>query len=366
MKEALTSFDLMALVAEWQGLLAGFTDRVYQAQDEVPLRINVSGEGRKEMYCKGGKWLVGHRREEKRESPGPFAMALRKSIDNARITAIEQRVFDRVSIVRLDKGATFELVFEMFGKGNIVLVQGGNTVAAMRTQSFKGRQIRAGIAYDFPPAGTNPLELDREGFRKAVRSAKGQVVKVLASPLNLGGTYAEELCLRAGVAKDAAIPALSDADLDALFTALNNIVVAIEQERRPAVILDGERPMDAAPIDLLLHAGKERREFPTFNEALSTYVSSLAAERPAADDSTATLRHRISQLQANLESLRQESMAAEARAIFLYNHFPLFDEMLRAVREGREFEQVQVKAIDREERTVTVAIGDFEALELQY
>ena len=167
MKEALTSFDLMALVAEWQGLVAGFIDKVYQAKDEVTLRINVSREERKELYCKAGKWLVLHRTEEKRESPGPFAMALRKSIDNARITAIEQRGFDRVAIVRLDKGSTYELVFEMFGKGNVVLVQGGNTVSAMRTQSFRGRQIRAGIAYDFPPAGTNPLELDREGFRTA-------------------------------------------------------------------------------------------------------------------------------------------------------------------------------------------------------
>ena len=366
MKEAITSFDLMALVAEWQGLVGGYVDKVYQAKDEVILRINVPGSERTELFCKAGKWLALHHTEDRPETLPPFATGLRKAIDNARITEIRQQGFDRVAVFRLDRGVVHDLVFEMFGKGNVILLQAGNTVASMRTQSFKGRQIRAGIAYDFPPAGTNPLELDRDGFRKTIRAAKGPVVKVLAAPLNLGGTYAEELCLRAGVAKDAAIPALSDADLDALFTALNNIVVAIEQERRPAMILDGERPMDAAPIDLLLHAGKERREFPTFNEALSTYVSSLAAEKPAADDSTATLRHRISQLQANLESLRQESMAAEARAIFLYNHFPLFDEMLRAVREGREFEQVQVKAIDREERTVTVAIGDFEALELQY
>ena len=366
MKEALTSFDLMALVAAWQGLVAGFIDKVYQAKDEVTLRINVSGEDRKELYCKAGKWLVLHRTEEKRESPGPFAMALRKSIDNARITAIEQRGFDRVAIIRLDKGATFELVFEMFGKGNIVLVQGGNTVAAMRTQSFKGRQIRAGIAYDFPPAGTNPLELDREGFRKAVRSAKGQVVKVLASPLNLGGTYSEELCLRAGVAKDAPVATLTDADLDALFTALNNLAVAVEQERRPAVVLDDRKPIDAVPIDLLLHAGKERREFPTFNDALSTYIASIAAEPTAREDATATLRHRVAQLKETIDSLRREAMAAEAKALFLYNHFPLFEELLKAVREERPFGEVQIKGVDKERGTVTVAVGDFDAIDLDY
>src|SRR3989442_6199900 len=144
MKEALTSFDLMALVAEWQGLLGGYVDKVYQAKDEVTLRINVPGQDRKELYCKAGKWLVLHKTEETREAPGPFAVGLRRSIDNARVVAIEQRGFDRVAIVRLDKGLAYELIFEMFGKGNLVLVHGGNTVAAMRTQSFKGRQIQAG------------------------------------------------------------------------------------------------------------------------------------------------------------------------------------------------------------------------------
>ncbi len=367
MKEALTSFDLMALVAEWQGLVGGFVDKVYQAKDEVTLRINVPGEEKKELFCKAGKWLVLHRTEEVRETPGPFAMALRRTIDNARIVGVEQRGFDRVAILRLEKGPTSELVFEVFGKGNLVLVQGGNTVAAMRTQSFKGRAVKAGIAYDFPPAGTNPLELDRQGFHAAVRAAKGPVVKVLASPLNLGGTYAEELCLRAGTVKDAPVASLTDGDLDALFTALNNLAVAVEQERRPAVVLESGRPVDAVPIDLLLHAGKERRESPTFNDALSAYLASRAQEpTPAEHDATATLRHRISQLKENLGSLRGVAMATEAKALFLYNHFSLFDDLLKAVREGRAFEGAQMKGVDKERHTVTVAIGDFDDLELVY
>jgi len=367
MKEALSSFDLMALVAEWQGLVGGYIDKVYQAKDEVILRINVPGAERKELYCKAGKWLVLHAMEERPESLPVFATALRKAIDNARVTAIEQRGFDRVAVLTLDRGGpAHELIFELFGKGNVVLAQGGNTVASMRVQSFRGRQTKAGIAYDFPPAGTNPLDLDREGFRKAVKGGKGPVVKVLASGLNLGGTYAEELCLRAGVAKDSPAAGLADADLDALFTALNNIAVAVERERRPAMLLQDGKAVDASPIDLALHAGMERREFPTFNEALSAYLAATKREAPAEADGTEGLRHRIAQLQEGLESLRQEAMASEAKALFLFDHFALFEEMLRAVREEREFDEVQVKAVDRENGTVTVAIGDFDALELDY
>src|SRR2546428_1533831 len=262
MKEAIASFDLMALVAEWQGLVGGYIDKVYQAKDEVILRINMPGTERQELFCKAGKWLALHHTEDRPETLPPFATGLRNAIDNARIAEIRQQGFDRVAVFRLDRGVVHDLVFEMFGKGNVILLRAGNTVASMRTQSFKGRQIKAGIAYDFPPAGTNPLDLDREGFHTAIRAAKGQVVKVLASPLNLGGTYAEELCLPAGVAKDAAVASLTATDLDAAFTALNNVAVAVEQERRPALVLDRGTPIDAVPIDLLLYAGKERREGP--------------------------------------------------------------------------------------------------------
>lgn len=248
MKEALSSFDLMALVAEWQGLVGGYVDKVYQHHDEVILRINVPGTERRELYAKAGKWLVLHAVEERPETLPIFAANLRRALDNARVAAIAQRGFDRVAVLALDRGGPpHELVFELFGRGNVVLTQGGNTIASMRVQSFRGRQTKAGIAYDFPPAGTNPLDLDREGFRKTIKGGKGPVVKNLASALNLGGTYAEELCLRAGVAKDAPAAGLPDAELDALFTALNNVAAAVEQERRPALILKDGRAVDASP-----------------------------------------------------------------------------------------------------------------------
>jgi len=366
MKESLSSFDLIALVAEWQGLVGGYIDKVYQSKDEVILRINVPGTARQELYCKAGRWLALHETEDKPEAPPAFATAVRRRVGNARITAVEQRGFDRVAVFTLEKGESYQLVFEMFGKGNIILTQAGNTVAALRTQSFRHRQIRAGIAYDFPPPGTNPLELDREGFHRAVRGAKGLVVKVLASVLNFGGPYAEELCLRAGVRKETTVQDLRDDDLDALFTAVNNVTVAVEQERRPAVVLREGKAVDVAPIDLALLAGLERREYPTFNEALHAYLTAIPSVAPAEAAVAAPLRHRIATLEESLENLRREAVDAEVRAIFLYGHFPLFEEMLKAVREGRDFDQVQIKGIDRAKGIVSVAIGDFDALELDY
>ncbi|HYT00074.1 MAG TPA: ribosome rescue protein RqcH [Thermoplasmata archaeon] len=368
MKTGLSSFDIRALIAEWQGLVGGHIDKVYQAGDEVIVRINVSGGGKVELFSKSGRWLCLHEVENKPESPPPFAQALRRMLDNARVQAVEQKGFDRIVIFRLERGAdAFELVIELFGKGNIVVVKSGTAAAALFPQTFKDRRVEVGEAYAFPAAGVDLLELDRVGFANAVRDAKGQVVRVLAGVLNLGGPYAEELCLRANLDKETRVKDLTDSQTDALYTALNNVAVAVDEERRSAVILRDGKAIDATPIDLVQHSGLERREFPTFNEAVSHYLTVAEPEVAASGRADAKFERRLAQQEESLRTLREEAMRLEAQAVFLYGHYPVFDELLKAIREGRPpAEHGQIKAIDRKERTVTLSIGDFDAITLGY
>ncbi len=366
MKTALSSFDLKALVAEWQGLVGGHIDKAYQKGDEVILRLNIPGREKAELYTKSGHWLCLHEVEEKPETPPAFAQTLRRLVGNARITAVEQRGFDRIAVVTVEHGSeSLRIIFELFGKGNLIVVRGDTTLACLYPASYKDRLVRPNEPYAFPPAGVDPLELDRAGFVKAIREAKGQVVRMLASVLNLGGQYAEELCLRAGVDKDTKVKDLADAQIDALYTALNNVTVAVEQERRPAVLSKDGRAIDATPIELLQHAGADREEFPTFNEALSRYLAVAEPEAAVADEATSKYERRIAQQDETLKALREEIVRYEAQALFLYGHYAVFDELLKALREGREPPaDAQIKAVDRKAHTVTIGIADFDAIVL--
>src|SRR6266508_2006551 len=217
MNTSLTSFDLRALIAEWQGLVGGHVDKIYQMGDEVILRINLAGGGKAELYSRAGRWLCLHELETKPESPPPFAQTLRRLLDNARIVAIEQRGFDRIAMFAVERGPdALRIVFEIFGNGNLVVTKGETAVAVQFPQAFKDRKVQVGEPYAFPAVGVDPLELDRRGFGETLRGAKGQVVRVLASILNLGGTYAEELCLRAEVSKETKVRDLTDLEIDAL------------------------------------------------------------------------------------------------------------------------------------------------------
>ncbi len=368
MKSGLSSFDLRALVAEWQGLVGGHIDKAYQQEDEVILRVNLEGGGKAELFSKSGRWLCLHEVENKPETPPAFAQTLRRLLDNARITAFEQRGFDRIAVVTAERGpGAYRLVFELFGRGNLVVVEGETTVACLFPQTYKDRSVRPDEPYAFPAIGIDPLELDRDGFAAALRGAKGQTVRVLASVLNLGGPYAEELCLRAGLDKETKVRELSDGQIDALYTALNNVAVAVDAERRPAVILKDGKAIDATPIDLAQHAGLERTEFPTFNEALSHYLVVAEPEEAEAGEAATKLERRIAQQEESLRALREESVRYEAQAHFLYGHYALFDELLKRIREGGEPPaDAQVKNVDRKDRTVTVGIADFDAIVLDY
>lgn len=368
MKTALSSFDLRALVAEWQDLVGAYVDKAYQREEDVILRFHVPGRGKADLYFRPGRWLCLHEVEDKPEAPPPFAQTLRRLLDNARVTSVDQRGLDRIATFHVERGGqAYRMIFEVFGKGNLIVARGDETVACLTPQEYRDRTIKVGEPYAFPPVGINPLDLDRRGFADAVRHGRGPVVKILASVLNLGGQYAEELCLVAGVPKDRKARDLEDAHVDGLYTALNNVIVAIDEARRPALIRKDGKPIDAVPIELAQYAGFDREPFPTFNEALSRFLAAAPTEETLADEATGKLERRIAQQEESLRALWEEATSLEAQALFLYGHFEPFDELLRALREGREPPgNVQVRAVDRKARTVTIGIADFEAITLDY
>src|SRR5437867_2542181 len=178
MKDAMSSFDILAVTAELQALVGGFVDKVYQKEDEVIFKVNVPAAGKRELYCKVGRWLCLRETPDKPESLPMFAKTLRVRLDNARITTVEQRGFDRIVTIGFDRGT--RLVFEMFGKGNAVLVEGSTGLAAFRRATFRDRAIGPGMPYEFPPGTANPLSMSASEFSTSMAAAKGSAVKALA------------------------------------------------------------------------------------------------------------------------------------------------------------------------------------------
>lgn len=332
MKESLTSFDLRVLVGELASLREAHLNQVYQEGETFILKFRLPQEGRRELFVEPGHWLFLGDDFAKPPEPPPLAQRLRRALGNAVLKDVRQRGFDRILLLEFQKETSYTLVLEMFGRGNLVLLRGEEILAALRRERWRTREIRRGAAYRFPPDALDPTSLDEEGFRQALAAHPGEVVRVLASALGLGGLYAEEVCLRAEVEKHTPTEALDAGETKGLLGAVRALLQQLEGPA-PRLVLDRGEAIDVVPFPLEVYAGYDAQAFEALSEALRRYVEALP-EGEAEGPPTARIDRRIAQQEETLEDLREEAEVAGAAAEYLYAHYQELDHALRAAREG--------------------------------
>jgi predicted ribosome quality control (RQC) complex YloA/Tae2 family protein len=174
------------------------------------------------------------------------------------------------------------------------------------------------------------------------------VVRTLATQLNLGGFWAEELCTRAGVEKTLAIEDATDEAYAELYAALERLRDTLAAgELDPRVYWereDGERtrPVDVTPVPMAEYEGVDCDGFERFNAALDEYFFELdreapepGSDRPDFEAEIAKYERIIEQQEGAIEGFEEEAAAVREQAEALYGHYDLVDEVLATVREAR-------------------------------
>ena len=159
MKKEMSSFDVRSMAIEMGALEGGHMDKVFQWDSGTVLfRVNISGEGKRDLFFKDGKWLfMPASKPDTPMKPLSFATYLRKYTDNARIGKTYQIGFDRVIVMEVLK-ADFEykLIFELFGGGNILLVHDGKIENCLIHKTMRDRSVRPGETYVMPKERFDP------------------------------------------------------------------------------------------------------------------------------------------------------------------------------------------------------------------
>lgn len=126
---------------------------------------------------------------EKPLVPTAFCMALRKYLRNGWLMAIEQHEFERVVVFSFKtKAGTMWLVLELFGDGNIILVdEKAEILHALIYKRMRDRNILRGEGFRFAPSsGRNPLKVNKEEMLEELRNIGGvEVVRGLARFLRI-------------------------------------------------------------------------------------------------------------------------------------------------------------------------------------
>ena len=297
-KNEFTSFDISAVVHE---LTTQITDsrvnNIYQfGTKALLLKLHKTGKPPLQLVLEAGRRLhLTAYSLEKPQEPPAFCMALRKHLRNAWLTGVEQQAFERIVTFHLEtKPDKLRLILELFGEGNIILTnEKGEILQALFFKHMRDRNILRGEVYRFPPSlGKNPVKLTREEVEATLKECGDtEIVRAIARSLGVGGVYAEEILLRAGVGKTKRCKELSDAEFASVCDSLQTIVSILTGFRfEPRIILEADGSyLDVVPFSLKRYEPFKFQAYTSFNEALDEfYLRSTAAEKAAEVGSVVT------------------------------------------------------------------------------
>jgi predicted ribosome quality control (RQC) complex YloA/Tae2 family protein len=390
-KRELTSVDLRAVVGELGAYEGAKVDKAYlYGEDLLRLKMRDFDRGRLELLVEVGDPKRVHLADPDRVPPAPerppdFATKLRNRIRSADFAGVEQYGFDRVlqfHFHRPDGDTT--VVAELFGDGNVAILDGNREVVdCLETVRLKSRTVVPGSQYEFPGSRLNPLALDYGAFVARMEESDTDLVRTLATQLNFGGLYAEELCTRAGVGKTVDIAEATGDHYEALFDAIDRLGTDLaEAALDPRIYYDPDEEGDAGadaddppgtPVDVTPFPLEERgdlpaREFGTFNPALDEYFRLLETEseeegggreRPEFEAEIEKRKRIVEQQENAIEDFERRAEAERERAEALYEHYGLVDEILTTVGEAREdgipWSDIEARFAEGRERGIEAA-----------
>ncbi len=334
MKEQMESVEIAGALREFHEVVGGYIQKVYQlAEDEILFRLHVPKLGKKLLWFKLGKALFLTDRDiETPVVPSHYVMLLRKYLGNARITGVKQHEFDRVVVMELQGRQPLKLIFEVFGKGNLVLTGPHNIILPMRSETWRHRTLKEGETYLYPPSRRIPLELDENNIRDILEGSQVDLVRTLAVEFNLGGKYAEELCARMAVDKGLReFVHLAD-DIHRELQVLKDKLYTVPLE--PGVVLVEGSVVDGTPFPLLIHGKNDFEASRTYNEALDTAFM----EEP--DDtrkkSPSKIERRLSSQKQSVEDMENKVRESMMIAELVYLNYSLCQQVLEAIMRARE------------------------------
>jgi predicted ribosome quality control (RQC) complex YloA/Tae2 family protein len=387
MKHEMSSVDVAALIKELRPpLLDAKIGKIYQhSPDEIRIGLHIFKEGRTNLVIEAGRRL--HLTKYPGiapKFPQSFPMLLRKYLSGGRITDISQYDFDRIIEMHIRRGEDKTiLLIELFSKGNIVLLDSEKRIILpLKSISFKDRKVIKGEIYELPQAQLSPVTATLNELKEMFSRSDSDVVRTMATRMNIGGQYAEELCLRAGIEKSTPASRLQDAA--PVLNAMKEVFKPLSAELRPDIVFEDGKAIDVLPFELSQYKKNEKKYFGTFNEALDEYFSrkeevkkeeafEVKKEKPA-------LEYRLQKQMQALQKFKEDEGKLVHTGELIYANYQTCEGILKAIRDAKDkgysWDEIKsilkssdmpeartVKSINPGKGTVTVAL-DNEEVEL--
>ncbi|MBU0527187.1 NFACT family protein [Candidatus Micrarchaeota archaeon] len=319
----MTNLEYSFITSELSALVVGkHFSRIRKVGDGI-YRMKI---GTFEILCELGVRLHTTKYMEDPQPHDKFVQKLEKELDNAKLLEIKQINSDRIISFDFDRAS---LVFEMFGKGNIILVKEGTTVAAFKYETWSDREIKVGSPYKSP--SNVPME-------KLVPSDKYIIVSLMKLPL--GKEYVQEALLRSSIEEKTPGSKLTPEQLAELEKQLE----IIKSSTSPHLYKSGEKPIAFSLTSITPLSEFTCEETNSLSEAADEYYKNVDA--PNVD--LEKLQKRLEKQNERVELLKQEEIAYKEKGDYIYAHYMEVQQVLEEAKAGKGELNKKEKSVEAE------------------
>jgi len=289
MREQSSSFEIARIVSELSDMIGSRAKKAYQPHyEQIVLRLNQKGSPSTDLVIVRGLRVYTSRRDRPMPvQPSQFAMILRKHLNNSRLVSVEQRGFDRVIELSFEHGkGIYTLVIEMFRDGNVLLLdEEGVIIQPLTHANYASRSLKKGLSYSPPPEALDPRILERSDLDAILDESEHDLIRTLASRVNLGRLYGSVACSIAKLDEKVESRTLNTNQRDSLESAFRIMLEELESGKGGKIWLsdqesksslensENESDRDSASAGIVEFSPIE---IPSMNEQLKIEVPSLS------------------------------------------------------------------------------------------
>lgn len=337
-----STFDLKEISKELSDIERMRIDKIYQLGNEI--RIKFFGRGRKDLVIKPPLAVfVTSYPKPAPKNPTWFAMLLRKHLKAMWLFKIEQYDFDRILILSFgfyednEPKVKYVLIVEMFRDGNIILANNDNIIVGIQSREYmKDRTLAPKSVYVFP----EKKKSFGIGLEELIELSKdNEIVRELATQLNIGGLYAEEVCLLAGINKSK----IGITQEEAL-KIKDSLIKLQNLEKNPMIIKKNDQVVDIVPYDLLSYSGLEfeKVKYDSFSKALDEVYGKAESEEILKEELSSHQKkiqkfERMLKSQTDLyNSYIEERDLYKKLGDLVYEKYSIIEESMKAIEQAKK------------------------------
>ncbi len=365
-----TFLEIKALTKELHDCIGMRVDQFYELS-ENRFRIKTGLHGAKvNIHIELPHYIAETSNPEVREDATGFALAVRKRISNAEVLNVEMYNNDRIVRIGLGKGGeSFSIIFEMFGRGNMVITDHEQKILlAYRPHEFSDRSVMPGERYEQPKSEAPDLsDVDavRQYIDALIESEKGRIGKALRQT-GIGGLYLEESMARARIDPSAKVSEMTKSreSIEALENAIVEIIAECESGKNGYLYLSNGIPADYSIVGISKYSGMEAKKYARLSEAIEAYYTAVKSGAATEHDKNVDSVRASIEKQKGLvnETIKEEEQCRSAAEAIAANATAIAEAIRAAAHKGaseadvEQASHVKVKKIDRKERTITVEV----------